>query len=43
VLADWSATQKRVEASLDQITAALSRAAQHYADAEQMASRLFLR
>ncbi|WP_149203810.1 WXG100 family type VII secretion target [Actinotalea subterranea] len=43
VLADWSATQKHVEASLDQITASLGTAAQHYADAEQQASRLFLR
>lgn len=43
VLADWSATQKHVEASLDQITTALSRAAEHYAAAEQQASRLFLR
>jgi 6 kDa early secretory antigenic target len=43
VLADWSSTQRQVEASLDQITAALGTAAQHYADAEQQASRLFLR
>jgi early secretory antigenic target protein ESAT-6 len=43
VLADWAATQQRVEASLDQITAQLGTAAQHYADAEQQASRLFLR
>lgn len=41
VLTDWSTTQQRVEASLDQITNALSRAAQHYADAEAQASRLF--
>lgn len=43
VLADWSATQLRVEASLDQITAALGAAASTYAEAEQNASRLFLR
>lgn len=43
VLADWTVTQQRVEASLDQITAALGSAAQHYADAEQQAARLFLR
>lgn len=42
VLADWASTQQRVETSLDQITAALGSAAQHYADAEQQASRLFL-
>lgn len=43
VLADWSATQQRVEASLDQITAALGAAASTYAEAEQNASRLFVR
>lgn len=43
VLTDWAATQHRVEASLDQITAHLGAAAQHYADAEQQAARLFLR
>ena len=43
VLADWTVTQQRVEASLDQITAQLGAAAQHYADAEQQAARLFLR
>ena len=43
VVSDWSATQTRVEISLDQITSALALAAQHYADAEQQASRLFLR
>ena len=41
VLADWTVTQHRVEASLDQITAALGAAAPHYAEAEQQASRLF--
>ena len=43
VLTDWAATQQRVEASLDQITASLGSAAQHYAEAEQQASRLFMR
>ena len=43
VLADWTMTQQRVEASLDQITGALGAEARHYADAEQQASRLFLR
>lgn len=43
LLADWSATQQRVEASLDQITAALAAAASTYAEAEQNASRLFVR
>lgn len=43
VLADWAATQQRVEASLDQITAQLGTAAQTYAEAEQQASRLFAR
>ncbi len=43
VVADWASTQQHVEASLDQITAALGQAAQHYADAEQQASRLFMR
>ncbi len=41
VVGDWAATQGRVEASLDQITAALGAAAQHYADAESAAARLF--
>ncbi|MCV2395075.1 WXG100 family type VII secretion target [Actinotalea sp. M2MS4P-6] len=43
VLTDWTATQRRVEESLDQITAALGAAAQHYDAAEQQATRLFLR
>ena len=41
VLADWSATQVRVEESLDQITAALGAAAASYAEAELQATRLF--
>ncbi|NLE71715.1 MAG: WXG100 family type VII secretion target [Actinomycetales bacterium] len=43
VVQDWAATQQRVEASLDQIQAALGAAAQQYADAEAAATRLFLR
>jgi len=43
VVTEWGLTQQRVEASLDQITAALSAAAQHYAEAEEAATRLFLR
>lgn len=42
VISDWSATQQRVEQSLDQVSAALGAAARHYADAEQQASRLFM-
>jgi WXG100 family type VII secretion target len=41
VLADWSATEARLEASLEQISAAMHAAAQAYADAETQASRLF--
>lgn len=43
VMTDWSATQARVEQSLDLITAALRAAARTYADAEDQAARLFLR
>ncbi|MGW6132468.1 WXG100 family type VII secretion target [Cellulomonas sp. NPDC055163] len=43
VMTEWSATQARVEQSLDHITAALSVAARTYSDAEDQASRLFLR
>ena len=43
VLGDWTATQRRVEESLDQITAALAAAAQQYDAAEQQATRLFWR
>ena len=42
VMAEWAGTQQRVEASLDHITAQLGTAAQHYSEAEQQASRLFL-
>ena len=41
VMADWAATQARVEESLDGITVALGSAATSYADAEQQVSRLF--
>lgn len=41
VLSSWSATETRLEQSLDQISAAMHAAAQTYADAEAQASRLF--
>ena len=41
VLSDWSATEARLETSLDQIVAAMHTAARAYADAETQASRLF--
>ena len=40
---EWGLPQQRVAARLAQITAALGAAAQHYADAEAAATRLFLR
>lgn len=43
VVGDWATTQQHVEASLDRIQHALAAAAQTYADAEDQASRLFLR
>lgn len=43
LLADWTVTQQTVEASLDEIQAALGVAAEHYAAAEEQAQRLFLR
>ncbi len=43
VMTEWGATQVRVEQALDHITAALQAAARAYADAEDHASRLFLR
>lgn len=42
-LSEWTATQRQVEASLDRIAAALASAGQHYAEAEQQATRLFAR
>lgn len=41
VLADWTATQARLEESLGQIGRAMQAAATTYADAEAQASRLF--
>ncbi|KRD43125.1 type VII secretion protein [Cellulomonas sp. Root930] len=41
VLADWSATEARLDASLEQIVAAMQSAARAYAEAEAQASRLF--
>jgi len=41
VLAEWTATEARVDDSLEHIVAALHTAAQTYADAENQASRLF--
>lgn len=43
VVADWSATQQRVEQSLGQIAQAMRVASQAYGEAEQAASRLFAR
>ncbi|HEY5553684.1 MAG TPA: WXG100 family type VII secretion target [Cellulomonas sp.] len=43
VMAEWSATQARVEQALDHVTTALHAAARTYADAESQASRLFMR
>ncbi|ROS78762.1 WXG100 family type VII secretion target [Cellulomonas sp. PhB143] len=41
VMAQWQATQVQVEASLDDITAALASAAQTYEDAEAQTARMF--
>lgn len=41
VVAEWTATQARVEQSLAQIAAAMQAAARTYADAEAHAARLF--
>ncbi len=41
VLTDWSATEARLDASLEQIVAAMQAAARTYAEAETQASRLF--
>jgi WXG100 family type VII secretion target len=43
VVADWRATQARVEESLGHINTALGRAAQLYSDAEAQNTRLFAR
>ncbi|ALE04929.1 type VII secretion protein [Arthrobacter sp. ERGS1:01] len=41
LLAEWHATQLRVEASLESINAALSTAATQYAQAEEANTRMF--
>lgn len=41
VLADWTATEARLDASLGQIATAMQSAARTYAEAETQASRLF--
>jgi 6 kDa early secretory antigenic target len=43
VVADWTATQRRVEESLQTINAGLAQAGQHYAEIELSNARLFLR
>jgi len=43
LVADWSATQQRVEQSLGALTEALAHAGQHYAEIEHQNARLFLR
>ena len=43
VVADWSATQQRVEQSLAQIAQAMRVASQAYDEAERAAARLFAR
>jgi WXG100 family type VII secretion target len=43
VMADWTSTETRVDASLEQIVAAMNAAARTYAEAESQASRLFVR
>jgi WXG100 family type VII secretion target len=43
VVADWNATQLRVEESLNAINLALGQAGQQYADTESANARLFIR
>jgi WXG100 family type VII secretion target len=43
VVADWNATQLRVEESLNAINIALGQAGQQYADTESANARLFIR
>ena len=43
VVSDWTATQRRVEESLQLINAGLAQAGQHYAEIELQNARLFLR
>jgi early secretory antigenic target protein ESAT-6 len=42
IVADWKATQQRVEESLAHINAGLAQAGQLYSDAEEQNARLFL-
>ena len=43
VVADWTATQRRVEESLQLINGGLAQAGQHYAEIEMQNARLFVR
>ena len=43
VVADWTATQRRVEESLQLLNAGLAQAGQHYAEIELQNARLFTR
>jgi 6 kDa early secretory antigenic target len=43
VVADWTATQRRVEESLQMLNTGLARAGQHYAEIEMQNARLFAR
>jgi early secretory antigenic target protein ESAT-6 len=43
VVTDWTATQRRVEESLQLLTTALAQAGQHYAEIELQNARLFAR
>ena len=43
VVADWNATQLRVEETLNAINSALGQAGQQYADIESANARLFIR
>lgn len=43
VVADWTATQRRVEESLQTLNAGLAQAGQHYSEIELQNARLFMR
>jgi WXG100 family type VII secretion target len=43
VVADWTATQRRVEESLQLLNTGLAQAGQHYAEIELQNARLFAR
>ena len=43
VVADWTATQRRVEESLQLLNTGLARAGQHYAEIEVQNTRMFAR